>query len=162
MFSKEHKIEFLKLYGEYLGNVSVAVEKFNEKFKEKISRRTYYNWRENPEALADDGATFADLISDADNVVIDRADFFLKAQTSKNNLKAICFFLKHRHPEYRTKIDVSNPEVAQANKEIEELKQMFEYAKHNSGDTTKSNADTSTSALDGNTTADGGSATSQI
>jgi len=134
IYSKTIKLEFIKIYAEYFGNISLSVIKFNEKFRkelgeESVTRRTYYNWRDNPEALIADGSTFADLISDADNVTIDNADFFLKAQTGKNNLKAICFFLKHKHPDYRAKVEISDPARIKAREDMEELKQLFSYAK---------------------------------
>lgn len=134
-YSKEIKIEFIKIYAEYLGNISASIEKFNKRLEKELNgqimtRRTFYNWKENPEILTADGSTFADLVDDADNKVIDNADFFLKAQTGKNNLKAICFLLKHRHPDYRQKIDVNQTgERIKANEEIEKLKEMFEYVK---------------------------------
>ncbi len=128
-YTKKMKIEFLKIYSKYFGNISMSVKQFNKQYKEQLGnkemvRRTYYTWLNKKQTITK-GSTFADLISDADSVVIDNADFFLKAMTAKNNLKAICFLLKHRHPDYKSKIEISDPERKLANERLEEMRLMI-------------------------------------
>jgi len=78
--------------------VQVACEKVG------IARATYYRWRKDDEEFARD----ADIaIADGSSLINDMAESQLLGAIRDKNLTAIIFWLKHHHPNYTTKVEVT-------------------------------------------------------
>lgn len=78
--------------------VQVACEKVG------VGRATYYRWRKEDEEFA----TQADsAIAEGSSLVNDMAESQLMAAIRDKNLTAIIFWLKHHHPNYATKVEVT-------------------------------------------------------
>jgi len=78
--------------------VQVACEKAG------IGRATYYRWRKENEVFAEQ----ADIsIAEGSLLVNDMAESQLMAAIRDKNLTAIIFWLKHHHPHYATKVEVT-------------------------------------------------------
>lgn len=78
--------------------VQVACEKVN------VGRATYYRWHKEDEEFA----KMADqAILDGNFLVNDMAESQLMSAIRDKNLTAIIFWLKHHHPSYATKVDVT-------------------------------------------------------
>ena len=78
--------------------VQVACEKVG------IGRATYYRWRKENEVFAEQ----ADIsIAEGSLLVNDMAESQLMAAIRDKNLTAIIFWLKHHHPHYATKVEVT-------------------------------------------------------
>lgn len=82
--------------------------------RENVSRATYYRWRkDDPEfAKATDNA-----IKHGSDLVNDLAEAKLLEAIKDRNMTGIIFWLKHHHPMYATKVEVT----AKIKNEIEEL-----------------------------------------
>ncbi len=78
--------------------VQVACGKIN------IGRATYYRWRKDDQEFANsaDGA-----ITEGALLVNDIAESQLMSAIKEKNLTAIIFWLKHHHPNYATKVEVT-------------------------------------------------------
>lgn len=78
--------------------VQVACEKVG------VGRATYYRWRKDNEYFAEQ----ADIsITEGSLLVNDMAESQLMAAIREKNLTAIIFWLKHHHPNYATKVEVT-------------------------------------------------------
>lgn len=78
--------------------VQVACEKVG------VGRATYYRWRKDNEYFSEQ----ADLsIAEGSLLVNDMAESQLMAAIREKNLTAIIFWLKHHHPNYATKVEVT-------------------------------------------------------
>lgn len=78
--------------------VQVACEKVG------IGRATYYRWRKENEVFSEQ----ADIsIAEGSLLVNDMAESQLMAAIRDKNLTAIIFWLKHHHPHYATKVEVT-------------------------------------------------------
>lgn len=78
--------------------VQVACEKVG------IGRATYYRWRKEDEEFA----TNADIaLADGSSLINDMAESQLLGAIRDKNLTAIIFWLKHHHPHYTTKVEVT-------------------------------------------------------
>ncbi len=78
--------------------VQVACEKVG------VGRATYYRWRKENEVFAEQ----ADIsIAEGSLLVNDMAESQLMAAIRDKNLTAIIFWLKHHHPHYATKVEVT-------------------------------------------------------
>lgn len=78
--------------------VQVACEKVG------VGRATYYRWRKENEEftkLADEA------ITEGNALVNDMAESQLMAAIRDKNLTAIIFWLKHHHPRYATKVEIT-------------------------------------------------------
>jgi len=72
--------------------------------KTGIARATYYRWRVNDEKFAKE----ADLALQAGSALInDMAESQLLTAIKDQNMTAIIFWLKHHHPAYTTKVEVT-------------------------------------------------------
>lgn len=82
--------------------------------KSGMARATYYRWRKDDLEFskATDEALFA-----GSQLVNDIAESQLLSLIKEKNLTSIIFWLKHRHPEYGNKVEVT----ARIKQEIEEL-----------------------------------------
>lgn len=78
--------------------VQVACEKVG------IGRATYYRWRNENEDFA---AQADSSIAEGASLVNDMAESQLMAAIRDKNLTAIIFWLKHHHPHYATKVEVT-------------------------------------------------------
>lgn len=78
--------------------VQIACEKVG------IGRATYYRWRKDDEEFekASDEA-----LGEGANLVSDVAESQLMSAIKDRNLTAIIFWLKHHHPSYRNKLELS-------------------------------------------------------
>ena len=78
--------------------VQVACEKTN------IGRASYYRWRKDDP----DFAKLADeALSEGSSLVNDMAESQLVSAIKDKNITAIIFWLKHHHPTYATKVEVT-------------------------------------------------------
>jgi hypothetical protein len=78
--------------------VQVACEKVG------VGRATYYRWRKENEEFTE----LADnAIAEGSLLVNDMAESQLMAAIREKNLTAIIFWLKHHHPNYATKVEVT-------------------------------------------------------
>jgi len=69
-----------------------------------IARATYYRWRVNDEKFAKE----AELALEAGSALVnDMAESQLLAAIKDQNMTAIIFWLKHHHPAYTTKVEVT-------------------------------------------------------
>ena len=78
--------------------VQVACEKVG------IGRATYYRWKKEDQAFAEH-AEFA--LNEGASLINDMAESQLLAAIRDKNLSAIIFWLKHHHPHYATKVEVT-------------------------------------------------------
>jgi ABC-type Fe3+ transport system substrate-binding protein len=78
--------------------VQVACEKVS------IGRATYYRWRNENEEFAEQADN---AIAEGSSLVNDMAESQLMAAIRDKNLTAIIFWLKHHHPNYATKVEVT-------------------------------------------------------
>ncbi len=78
--------------------VQVACGKIN------ISRATYYRWRKDDQEFA---KTTDEAITEGSLLVNDIAESQLMSAIKDKNLTAIIFWLKHHHPSYATKVEVT-------------------------------------------------------
>lgn len=78
--------------------VQIACEKTD------VSRATYYRWRIQDQSFAEN----ADIaINEGSALVSDMAESQLMSAIRDKNMTAIIFWLKHHHPAYTTKIEVT-------------------------------------------------------
>jgi hypothetical protein len=129
MYNVKEKLMFIDLMVQELGNIGRACDKFNRILKsngkaDNFSRVTYYNWLNSSEIL-DNGMTFADMVNHTEMKMVEDADVLLKGMVLQGNLKAVCFYLKHRHPEYRQKFSLDLGEKKQADEALEKLNNFF-------------------------------------
>jgi hypothetical protein len=69
-----------------------------------IARATYYRWKINDEKFAKE----ADLALEAGSALVnDMAESQLLTAIKDQNMTAIIFWLKHHHPAYATKVEVT-------------------------------------------------------
>lgn len=78
--------------------VQVACEKVG------VGRATYYRWRKENEVF---GEQADEAIAEGASLVNDMAESQLMAAIRDKNLTAIIFWLKHHHPHYATKVEVT-------------------------------------------------------
>lgn len=112
---KETLIEYLKK----TPIVQVACERTN------VGRATYYRWRKEDSEFS----KVADLALQEGNALVnDMAESQLMSAIKDKNMTAIIFWLKHHHPAYTTKVEVT---TAFKNQEItltDEQKQLLNKA----------------------------------
>lgn len=99
--------------------VQIACEKAG------VGRATYYRWRkEDPEFAK----TADEAIYEGSFLVNDMAESQLMSAIRDRNLTAIIFWLKHHHPKYATRVEVSG-RIEHLRQELtEEEKQLVERA----------------------------------
>jgi hypothetical protein len=129
MYTIDDKVRLLKIYAEKLGHTGRAIEEFNSQLQldgreSKFNRITFWSWKNCGDVLVN-GMTFADMIDDADMKIAEDADILLKDKSFKGDIKAVCFFLKHRHPEYQQKINIDLGEKKISDEAIEKLNILF-------------------------------------
>lgn len=95
-----------------------------------ISRATYYRWRErDPDFVkAADAA-----LSISRSTINDLAESYLIAQIKDNTLPAITFWLKHNHPKYGNKLELSGKVSTQNETLTSEQENMVKQALINAG-----------------------------
>jgi hypothetical protein len=135
MYSIGDKLNFIKELGKNMGNVSRATIDYNKKYTKEgefpLNRITIYKWL-NDNTILQNGMTFKDFVDEVEAKMVDDADSFLKSEAIiKNNLKAICFLLKHRHPEYKQKLQVDTGEKQLADEAIEKLNKLMSKFENN-------------------------------
>lgn len=97
--------------------------------KSEVSRATYYRWRkEDPEfCQASDQA-----LMDGNLLVNDTAESQMMSAIKDKNMTAIIFWLKHHHPAYATKIEITatnkNQEINLTDEQKELLNKALEMA----------------------------------
>lgn len=150
MYSIGDKLNFIKELGKNMGNVSRATIDYNKKYTKEgefpLNRITIYRWLSD-NTILENGMTFKDFVDEVEAKMVDDADSFLKSEAIvKNNLKAICFLLKHRHPEYKQKFQVDTGEKQLADEAIEKLNKLMNKFEDNdnSNNPDNSNAETKT------------------
>ncbi len=78
--------------------VQIACEKAG------VSRATYYRWKKEDETFA---KAADEALIDGTALVSDMAESQLLSQIRDNNLGAVMYWLKHRNPNYNTKLEVT-------------------------------------------------------
>lgn len=78
--------------------VQVACEKTN------IGRASYYRWRKDDPDFAQSAD---EALSEGSSLVNDMAESQLVSAIKDKNITAIIFWLKHHHPTYATKVEVT-------------------------------------------------------
>lgn len=78
--------------------IQIACEKVN------ISRATYYRWRNEDEDFANQ---VEEALAEGNLFINDVAESQLLSAIKDQNLSAITFWLKHHHPTYTTKVEVT-------------------------------------------------------
>lgn len=103
--------------------VQIACEKAG------VSRATYYRWRkEDPEfSQASDQA-----LQDGSLLINDMAESQMMSAIKDKNMTAIIFWLKHHHPAYATKIEITatnkNQDISLTDEQKELLNKALEMA----------------------------------
>lgn len=69
-----------------------------------IGRATFYRWKQEDQEFA---TKAEDAISEGASLVNDVAESQLMSAIRERNLTAIIFWLKHHHPNYATKVEVT-------------------------------------------------------
>lgn len=141
MYNLKDKVLFVKELGRNMGNISRAIIDYNKKYKKEgelpLHRPTVYKWLKDPTVL-ENGMTFADYMEEIESKMIDDADSFLKEEAIlKRNLKAICFLLKNKHPEYKQKYQIDTGDKLIADESIEKINALMEKINENKDDKTK-------------------------
>lgn len=72
--------------------------------KSGVSRATYYRWRKDEEDFAKNADT---SLLEGSLLVNDIAESQLMSAIKDKNMTAIIFWLKHHHPNYATKVEVT-------------------------------------------------------
>ncbi len=72
--------------------------------KSGVSRATYYRWKKDDQVFAEAAET---ALLDGELLVNDLAESKLMSAIREQNLTAIIFWLKHHHPKYATKVEVT-------------------------------------------------------
>lgn len=78
--------------------VQIACEKAG------VSRATYYRWKKEDETFS---KAADEALVDGTALVSDMAESQLLSQIRDNNLGAVMYWLKHRNPNYNTKLEVT-------------------------------------------------------
>ena len=73
--------------------------------KSDISRATYYRWRKEDQEFA---SAADDALGEGSLLVNDLAESQLMVAIREKNLTAITFWLKHHHPVYATRVEITN------------------------------------------------------
>lgn len=81
-----------------------------------LNRTTYYRWRNTDKKFAEDADV---VIREGHDLMNDMAESQLITAIKNNDLSAIMFWLKHHHPSYKNKVEISSR--AKALSESEEL-----------------------------------------
>lgn len=72
--------------------------------KEGIGRASYYRWRKDDHVFAE---TADEALSTGKNLINDLAESQLIKAIRDGNMTAIIYWLKHQHPDYRTRVELS-------------------------------------------------------
>lgn len=72
--------------------------------KSGVSRATYYRWKKEDETFT---KAADEALQDGVTLVSDMAESQLLSQIRDNNLGAVMYWLKHRNPNYNTKLEVT-------------------------------------------------------
>ena len=97
--------------------IQIACEKCS------VSRATYYRWKKDDKEFA---TTVEQALNDGAELVSDMAESKLVSSIKDGNLTAIMFWLKNRHKNYATKLEMVNagkPIIEQLNPEQEAIVQ---------------------------------------
>jgi len=136
VFTRADKIKFLAFYIACYGNLSKATLQFRQlkpasKFG-RFNRQTVYAWRDSNTILDDsNGMTFGDYFLNCESKILEDTDEFLKTKIyNKKDLKAMCFFLKHRHPDYQQRLQV-NEGGAESRELLEQMNAMIKDVQTN-------------------------------
>ena len=82
--------------------VQVACEKVG------VGRATYYRWRKEDEEFAQ---LSDEAISEGNFLVNDMAESQLMSAIKEKNMTAIIFWLKHHHPAYLTRVEITSTQT---------------------------------------------------
>ena len=88
----KNKASFIEFYKESLGIISVACKKTN------ISRWTYYDWMKKD-------ASFKEKIDEIQWPLSEEVEDRLKKAIVQDNITAIIFYLKSKHPDYKPRFE---------------------------------------------------------
>ena len=107
------KEEFLESFRDCTGIVTIACQ------RKGIARATFYNWlNSDPEFRK----KVEEIKKEQIGVVEDR---LLKA-ILEDNISAIIFYLKSKHPEYKTKTEVSFDDKEKIDETLDKIKKMIQ------------------------------------
>lgn len=100
-YSKAEKLKIVEYYRKTMCNVSRTISLYKkDNPKSGLNRPTFYRW------LKED-KFFEKHIKEVEDELQDLAEHQLKNMAFvNNNMTALIFFLKNKHPEYKDKLDV--------------------------------------------------------
>lgn len=129
MYSLQAKLDFIKCLIAYMGNITRAVNDFNAKYTNAdtppLNRQTHYIWLKDDKIL-ENGMTYRDYIDEIEMKTLEDAEFLLKNKAIlEGNLRAISFYLKHRHPDYKQRFEVDTGDRKEADEAILKINKLF-------------------------------------
>ena len=93
--------------------------------KTSISRNSVYRWRKEDENFA---KAMADALAEGEELVNDMGESQLLALIKDKNWAAVSFWLRHRHPKYKEKVEITGQLIHEKRELTEEEKELIKEA----------------------------------
>lgn len=125
MINIQKRIKFIEEYKKNMaGNITRCCKEAG------VSRTVYYNkWLKSKKKILD-GKTFAEILSDIDQQVLDDAEQIYKGIAMVDKDKTALFnLLRKKHPDWKDTTGVSVVDLVEIEKYRAELNKMMDYAK---------------------------------
>ena len=104
--------------------IQIACEKIN------IGRATFYRWKKDDENFS---TQVDEALLDGNELVNDMAESQLISSIKDKNFQAIAYWLKHNHPNYSNKLELSGKISTQTEKLTPEQEEIVKLALQNAG-----------------------------
>lgn len=104
--------------------ILVACEKMS------ISRATFYRWFKEDENFKESAQ---EALGDGKNLINDMAESQLISSIKDKNFQAIAYWLKHNHPNYSNKLELSGKISTQSEKLTPDQEEIVKIALQNAG-----------------------------
>jgi len=104
--------------------VLVACEKMG------VSRATFYRWFKEDEKFKESAQ---EALGEGKNLINDMAESQLISSIKDKNFQAIAYWLKHNHPNYSNKVELSGKISTQSEKLTPEQEEIVKIALQNAG-----------------------------
>lgn len=109
---KKDKEEFLESFRNCTGIITIACQ------RKGIARATFYNW-------LNSDAEFRKKIEEIKKEQIGAVEDRLLKAILADNVSAIIFYLKSKHPEYKPKADISFDDKEKVDQALDEIRKMI-------------------------------------